>query len=53
MGLKIGQLPIAVRSPATRIKQENGVLTREIPRETKRSAIHGSDFILGKRITNV
>jgi hypothetical protein len=53
MGLKIGQLPITVRSPAATIKEENGVLACEIPREMKRSAIHGSDFVLGKKITHI
>lgn len=53
MGLEIGQLPTAVRSPAAAIEDENRVLSCEIPREMKRPSIHGLDFILGKKIANV
>jgi len=53
MGLEIGQLPIAVRSPATAVKDENGILTCEILREIKRPAISGLDFIFWKKIANV
>jgi hypothetical protein len=53
MRLEIGQLPIAVGSPAAAVEEANRVLACEIPREMKRPAIHGADFKLGKRITNV
>jgi hypothetical protein len=53
MRLEIGQLPIAVGSPAAPVKEQDGVLAGEIPRETKRPAIHYADFVLGKRIANV
>ncbi|HEX9652745.1 MAG TPA: hypothetical protein VGA99_03460, partial [bacterium] len=52
-GLEIGQLPIAVWSPAAAVEDENRILACKILRKMKRMAIHGSDFILGKRITNI
>jgi hypothetical protein len=52
--LKIGELLIAVRSPAaTAAEDENRILACQILRKMKRMVIHGSDFILRKRITNI
>jgi hypothetical protein len=53
MRLEIGQLPIAVGSPPAAVEEENRVHACEIPREMKRPAAHGSDFVLGKKITDV
>jgi hypothetical protein len=53
MRLEIGQLPIAVRSPAAAVEKQNRVLAREVPREMKRPAIHDADFKLGKKIADV
>jgi hypothetical protein len=53
MGLKIGQLPITVRSPAAAIEDDYRILACEIPRKTKCPAIYGLDRVVRKDIANV
>ena len=53
MRLEIGQLPIAVRSPAAAIKKEHRIFAGEILWNVKRLTLDGLNLVLREKIANV